>query len=375
MVRFIHTADWQLGMSPRNLDADARARFAAARVDVIRVIGALARDEGCEFVIVAGDVFESNQLDRATVRRALDAMAEAGLPFYLLPGNHDPLEPGSVFLTDPFAGHCPANVHVLKGNPVMVSSGVEIVAAPWLSKRPVRDLLGEACVGLDVVAAGVRIAVGHGVVDVLSPDSTSTQLINIEGLEAAIDRGCLHYVALGDRHSSTRVGTGGSIWYSGAPEPTDFAETDAGNVLLVDLDRDHASVAPHHVGTWRFVERTVDINGLEDIEHLRGWLADLPSKTTTLIRLSPVGTVSLQVKAELDDLLEEERHRFAGILGRPTRTDLVIMADDADFSDLGLSGFAAATVAHLREQAAQPTGETAQDALSLLFRLAKGAAT
>jgi DNA repair exonuclease SbcCD nuclease subunit len=373
MVRFVHTADWQLGMAPRFLVPEARARFAAARIDAIRSIGALANGLQCDFVVVAGDVFESNQVDRATVRRALDALDEAGLPFYLLPANHDPLEPGSVFRTDPFVTNRPANVHVLEGGAAVIPlPGVELIAAPWLSKRPVRDLVAEACAELSPLAAGVRIVVGHGAVDLLSPDSTSPQLVNVGGLEEAIAQNCIHYVALGDRHSTTNVGGSGAVWYSGAPEPTDFSETDAGNALVVELDDGHVNVTPHHIGTWHFVDRVVDVNGPEDVSHLRGWLADQPSKTTTLIRLGPVGTVSLQVKATLDDLLEEERHRFAAILERATRSDLVVMADDSDFSDLGLSGFAASAAAHLRELASGAEPEAAQDALSLLYRLAKG---
>mgnify|MGYP003513362825 CR=1 FL=1 len=42
MVRFIHTADLQLGMTRRFLDADAQARYAQARIDALVSIGALA---------------------------------------------------------------------------------------------------------------------------------------------------------------------------------------------------------------------------------------------------------------------------------------------------------------------------------------------
>jgi DNA repair exonuclease SbcCD nuclease subunit len=373
MIRFVHTADWQLGMAPKFLNDEARARFAAARIDIIGTIGALARKTGCDFVVVAGDVFESNQVDRATVRRALDTMAEAGLPFFLLPGNHDPLEPGSVFRTDPFLSHQPANVRVLEGGgPVVPMAGVEIVGAPWLSKRPVRDLVGEACRDLAPVEAGVRIVVGHGAVDMLSPDSRSPQMIRVERLEDVLSRHCVHYVALGDRHSTTKIGQSDAIWYSGAPEPTDFTEIDAGNVLVVELDRGSVGVAPHRVGTWHFVDKVVDVNGSEDIAQVANWLSDQSSKSTTLIRLAPVGTVGLQRKAMLDVLIEEEGHRFAAILLRASRSDLVVMPQDSDFSDLGLSGFAASTVARLREQASGHDGEAAQNALSLLYRLAGG---
>jgi len=53
-MRFLHTADWQLGMTRHFLDADAQARFTAARMDVIGRIGALAREQDCEFVLVCG---------------------------------------------------------------------------------------------------------------------------------------------------------------------------------------------------------------------------------------------------------------------------------------------------------------------------------
>ena len=48
-------------------------------------------------------------------------------------------------------------------------------------------------------------------------------------------RALSHYVALGDRHSTTNVGTTGRVYYAGAPEPTDYDETDPGNVLIATL--------------------------------------------------------------------------------------------------------------------------------------------
>ena len=74
-VRFIHTADWQLGMTRHFLSPEAQARFTQARIDGIRTIGNVAREEGASFVVVAGDVFESNQLEPRTVRRTIEACA------------------------------------------------------------------------------------------------------------------------------------------------------------------------------------------------------------------------------------------------------------------------------------------------------------
>ena len=73
MVKFLHTADWQLGMTRHFLAGEAQPRFDGARIDVIRTIGALAVDEGCSFVVVCGDVFESNQVSRQVILRAFEA--------------------------------------------------------------------------------------------------------------------------------------------------------------------------------------------------------------------------------------------------------------------------------------------------------------
>ncbi|MGV7813217.1 metallophosphoesterase family protein, partial [Mycobacterium kansasii] len=61
-MRFLHTADWQLGMTRHFLDADAQARFTDARLDAISRLGAVAAEREAEFVVVCGDVFEDNRL-------------------------------------------------------------------------------------------------------------------------------------------------------------------------------------------------------------------------------------------------------------------------------------------------------------------------
>ena len=61
-MRFVHTADWQLGMTRYFLNGEAQPRYSAARRDVVAGLGALAAESGAEFVVVAGDVFEDNEL-------------------------------------------------------------------------------------------------------------------------------------------------------------------------------------------------------------------------------------------------------------------------------------------------------------------------
>lgn len=377
MVRFLHTADWQLGMARHYLGAEAQPRFAAARTAAIRTLGALAVEQGCSFVVVCGDVFETNQVDRQVVVRALDAMAATpGVTFYLLPGNHDPLDAASVLRSPTFTQHQPANVVVLsERGPWAVAPGVELVAAPWRSKRPLTDLVAEAAAGLPADGT-LRIAVGHGAVDHLSPDDANPALVEVAALEAALAEGRLHYVALGDRHSTTSVGRTGRIWYSGAPEPTDFREDAAGNVLVVELDATSVTVTPHRVGTWRFLRHDAAVTGDADLDLLAATLDGIEDKARTIVRLGLVGQLSLAEKARLDALLSHRVDLFASLEGWERRIDLVVLPDEADFDSLELSGFAKEALTDLQALAEGdgPDALGAQDALALLFRISRSAA-
>jgi DNA repair exonuclease SbcCD nuclease subunit len=373
-VRFIHTADLQLGMTRRFLDGDAQARYAQARIDSLTAIGKLAVAENAEFVVVAGDVFDTNRVRPRTVGRALEAMASIKVPVFLLPGNHDPLDAATVYRSPSFLRSIPPNVVVLDGyEPVDVREGVQIVGAPWMTKRPLKDLVAAACDSLDVDSTCLRILVGHGAVD-FRGEFHDPSTIRLAAAEAAIAGGKVHYIALGDRHSTTQVGETGRIWYAGAPEPTAHDETDAGNVLLVALEDGACTVTSRPLGTWRFVTETIELDAESGPETLLTRLGQLGDKDRSIVRLTMQGLVSLTQYTRLQEIIDEEREVFGSIEEWEPSSQLLVRPEDDDFADLGLSGFAVNAVARLRETvgSAGPDAEVARDALSLLVRLVHG---
>jgi DNA repair exonuclease SbcCD nuclease subunit len=374
MTKFLHTADWQLGMTRHFLSDEAQARFTAARIEAITSIGVLAVEEGCPFVVVSGDVFESSQVERQVVLRSLEAMkATPDVTFYLLPGNHDPLDAASVFRSKSFIDNCPANVVVLESSdPVLAADGLEIVGAPWSNKRPLVDLVSRAVTELPGNGT-LRVVVGHGSTDSLSPNPNDPALVALSDLETSIAAGTVHYVALGDRHSTTEVGGTGRIWYSGTPEPTAYDEIDPGNVLIVDLSPDSVSVERHHVGTWRFVRQDFDVTGTEDCQKIEHFLEEILDKARTIVKLSLVGQLSLADMDRLEATLDHASDLLGALERWERRSDLVALPDDDDFGGLGLSGFAAAGLEDLRELGAGAGDDalTARDALGLLYRLAR----
>ena len=373
MVKFLHTADWQLGMTRHYLSAEGQPRFSAARLDAIEQIGNLAIEEKCDFVVVCGDVFESNQMQRQVLVRAFEKMAafQPTVTFYLLPGNHDPLDASSIYRSPTFTDRKPDNVEVLEGSdPVQAAPGVELIPAPWPNKHPNSDLVDAACEGLSPTDA-IRIVVGHGAVDSMSPSPDDPKLTALERMEERVKSGLIQYVALGDRHSTTEVGATGRIWFAGAPEPTDYTEIDPGNVLIVDLDAAKVDVSSRHLGKWRFVHRDWQVSTEEDIEALEDWLSGLDHKDRTIAKVSIVGQVSVAQKARLDSALNHNADLLAALETWERRSDLVVVPDNDDLDQFGLSGFAREALLDLREMAR--SGEqalAARDALALLYRLA-----
>ncbi|MFV0496513.1 metallophosphoesterase family protein [Mycobacterium sp.] len=379
-MRFLHTADWQLGMTRHFLAGDAQPRYSAARRDAVAGLGALAAEVGAEFVVVAGDVFEDNQLAPQVIGQSLEAMRAIGVPVYLLPGNHDPLDASSVYTGGLFTAACPDNVVVLDQAGIhRVRAGLELVAVPWRSKVPTTDLVAEVLDGLSAGDA-TRILLAHGGVDILDPDPGKPSLIRLAGVEQALACGVIHYVALGDKHSLTEVGGSGRVWYSGSPEVTNYddVEVNPGHVLVVDIDDSDpqrpVTVEARKVGRWRFVTVRSHLDSGRDIADLAASLDEMTDKERTVVRLALTGALTVTDRAELDACLERYARLFAWLQMWERHTDLAVIPADGEFDDLGLGGFAASAVAELVDTARAGESQTAADAqaaLALLLRLAE----
>jgi DNA repair exonuclease SbcCD nuclease subunit len=370
-IRFLHTSDLQLGMTRWYLSQDAQHRFTQDRIDAIRRMGALASEHNAQFMVVAGDVFESNQVAAQTVQRALKAFESVPVPVFLLPGNHDPLDAGSVYKHKTFIENCPGHVRVIRDSEPLKVPGldqVEVVGAPWFGKHPLSDLVADLSSRLNP-ALGFRVAVGHGAVSTLSPDAFNPAVIDLQLVQEAISAGKLQYLALGDRHSATNVDTG--VHYSGAPVATDFDEVDSGRCLVVELEHQvEPNITPVQVSDWRFVNRDWDVGGPEDVAAFRDWLDGFTTPERTVLQFGFTGTLSVADHAALVEAREHAESLFAGVRFHERTSDLAVMPDQADADSIGLTGYERAAWLDLSEQAR--TGDAAaRDALALFYRLAR----
>ena len=375
MIRFLHTSDWQLGMTRSFLSEEAQSRYCQARFDAIRTMGRIAKEKQCQFMLVCGDSFESNQVDRKTVARAIEALKEVTVPVYLLPGNHDPLNAASVYWSSTFIEKKPAHVHIIENTiPIQVGDGFELAGAPWLSKRPNGNPIADLLNALPPAGSIKRIFVGHGIIDIFTPDKEAENVIMVSKLEAAISEGKVHFIALGDRHSLTKVGSGDRIWYSGTPEFTDFREDHSGFCQIINMDADQVTTEEVKIGQWSFIEELMDLNTEDDVESLQKKLEDIPNRERSVVKLVLKGSLTLSLHGVLQNHIFAAKDVLAGSV--INEDDLLVIPNDTDFTNLGFSGFADATVKRLRDKIDQggPEGTVARDAFMLLLRLSKEAA-
>lgn len=378
-VRFLHTSDWQLGMTRWFLkegDGEAQARYSADRLEAVRRIGRLAQERGAEFIVVAGDVFESNTLPERDFQRALDAIRELPVPVYLLPGNHDALDATSIYHRKVFDEVAMSGVHVLRDSvPVEVRPGVEIVGAPLTSRSPDSDLLAEALEPLEPTT-GVRIAVAHGQVAGFGAEVGET--LSLAAVAEAVGKRTVQYVAVGDSHSTQKLDDAGRMWFSGSPETTDYddKEKHSGNALVVDVWPDREPlVEAAHIGQWDFRAMERDFAGVEDA---RAWLDELrmlSDKSRTCVKYSLRGTLNLIADAELKRGLREVAPSFAALYRRGSGSEITVVPEDGDIGSLGVNGFPLDAAERLKERTTDPSlaeedRRTAADALALLARLA-----
>jgi len=95
------------------LKGEAQARFTQDRIDMIPNLATLCEKHQAEFVVVCGDVFDSNHVAPQTVARAAEKLSRFPYPIFILPGNHDPLNAASVYDTDAFKS-LPDHINVIR---------------------------------------------------------------------------------------------------------------------------------------------------------------------------------------------------------------------------------------------------------------------
>jgi DNA repair exonuclease SbcCD nuclease subunit len=303
-MRFLHTADWQIGMRARHVGG-AGERVREERLKAARRVMEVARERGAEFVLVAGDTFEDNAVGRVLVQKVADILAGAGMPVYVIPGNHDPFVPGSVW------GHPvwseARGVQVLRESARVEIPGGALFPCPARSKHSGED--PTAWIPRDG-GSEIRIGLAHGTVGEIHREEPDYPIPREAASRAGLD-----YLALGHWHSTaTYPAADGAVRmaYSGTHESTGFGERDSGNALLVEIDGRGATPRVTQIRTgclsWRTLES--DLRELGDLARIRTQVEETGAPAETLLEVRLRGVLWAAEREELLRLEELVASRF-----------------------------------------------------------------
>lgn len=367
-MRFIHSADWQIGM--RAVHAGAAADVVrAARLTTAARVCELAARESVDFLLLAGDTFEDNAVDRGLVDRVAALLEGAGCPVYVLPGNHDPILPGCVWEHD--AWRSARNVTILsEPSPFFVPGGI-LLPCPLRVRRSEKDTT--AWIPGGVRGDAIRVIVAHG--------NAGELMAEEGGLPIPLDvpaRTGADYMALGHWHSTVLFPNAGAtrIAYSGTPEPTRFGETDSGNVLVVSIAEAGAVPEIRKERTsqlrWRQVGVGETIMAPGKLAEIARTLAQMPEQEKTLVEVVLSG---LLFERDQDDVVRIEKTCSPYLHARIERAGLRPAPDDHDWVEHLPAGAARIAATRLKQMSANKgaEAETATQALLELYILAQEA--
>ena len=344
-VTFLHTADWQLGKPYEYVeDSDKRTLLQQERFDVIGRMAALVSEHRAEFVVVAGDLFDTSTASKATVSRACGLIGALGVPVYVIPGNHDHGGAGSIWEQDFFRREqqeLAPNLNVLREQAPVELENAVLFPCPLMRRHESIDttswLRAAAALGLGPDGK-VRIILAHGSVIEFGSGAgggeghDAVNILNLSALpEAEFD-----YIGLGDWHGCKKVGS--KAWYSGTPELDRFIKGEGnrpGHVLVVSAARGHApevlEVRTNRVG-WN--EAPFHFTGDADLGAFEARMRELLGTRTNqdVLRLELSGQLGMGGGAALEKILESLRARvlhFAvkgGTTLAPTEAELESLA-------------------------------------------------
>ena len=304
MVRFLHTADWQVGMKAARF-GEAGKRVREERLAAGRRVIEAARQREVDFLIVAGDLFEDNSVDRTLVQQAADILASAPCTVFVIPGNHDPLVPGSVW--EHRCWKTLFNVIILKENAPFAAPGCTLYPCPLREKQsgenPVDWIRAEP-------DGNPLIGIAHGSVEGAPIGEWDHPIPRNAATRSGLD-----YLALGHWHSmGTFEDAAGAtrMAYSGTHESTSFGERDSGNALLVEITGAGAVpvLTTLPTGGLKWVFRTEKIYAPGDLDALGRQVDILPNPESTLLDLSLSGLMCPFDREELDRITELTKARF-----------------------------------------------------------------
>lgn len=313
MLKILHTSDLHLGAKLGWLGDKASEQREQLNKTFERIID-FAINEQVNVFIIAGDLFDNphpSGVLRSFVDRQISRLLAKKIYVIILPGNHDCLEKGSVYLEN-FSEE--SFLHVFRTGDIEsfnISDLDLTVYGSGIKDKYTQEVDFNKLVDQKNNTNNLKysLAIVHGGVKI-KDNMTSKELIEPEEVE----KSGFNYVALGDWHGVLNISNGSTkAWYSGSPELLAKDQTNSGNILIIKIGDDGIfKVEKKGIGTRSVIQKEINIdqmsfNEKNTPEKLQRKLidkiqTDISNEDIVLVNI--LGTKSVSQIIEVNEIIE-----------------------------------------------------------------------
>lgn len=293
-MKIIHTADLHLDSRlETNLDSNKAKKRRKELISAFENTVAYAIENGVGLFLVAGDMFDTSKVTRATVETVASIINEAkSVKFLVLSGNHDN--------KNPFLGleNIPENLYFFSEN--------------W-----------DTFEFIDVTVSGI-LQTEHNKKIVEDGPMLPNDKFNIVMLHGDINSDIrlssmhsrnIDYLALGHLHefSSGKIDERGVYAYSGCLESRGFDESGKKGFILVDTDKKSFDfISGRNIRT--MYDLSVDISGLLTYGEIKSAMENVLSQNGVgekdMVKIRLVGDYTLDTNKDIAQLYSYLKNRF-----------------------------------------------------------------
>ncbi len=302
-IKLLHTSDVHLGAKLSYLGSKSAEQRGQIRKSFEKVVDT-AIEQKVDVVMIAGDLFDNpypSKVNVVFVRDLLLKLSKANIKVAVIAGNHDRLEPGSVFTSEEMTFDDP-NIRIFHKDDnmwVIEEFDLTIVGVSCALQKSRKSPFSEI---KESPKTKNNVALLHG-----SAEFAGREADNYPIAKAEIDNSLYNYIGLGDWHSMLELKKD-KAYYSGSPELVDSDQKGAGNVLMIEISDAGTKVSSVKVGKREVMLQDLDLNKFKDVSSLKNAIEEKAgAEVVKLVTLSGLKSLSFKVDiAELEDSLSSK---------------------------------------------------------------------
>ena len=307
MMKILHTGDLHLGREYKTVDSSVADFYRQARLDALDNIIQIAGNEDCDYMVIAGDLFDSHNPPASLISTVCEALNKCPCPVLVLPGNHDYCQKDDKLWPRVKSTVDNTKIKVLDQCGVYGIGDVMFYACPcndrysdhnqlaWLKDSQTRDL------------KKLNIGIAHGAIEGLSFDNAGKyyfmEMRELEGL--GMDLWLIGHTHIPYPADDTIRGQ--RIFNAGTHQQTDISDNSEGSVFVIDID-DSKNVTARkiHTGTITFVRKELTlVHGKSLQEALREIVNSLHDPKHTTLRLMISGIAPAEEYTNREKIYDE----------------------------------------------------------------------